>query len=387
MQPEIIFITASTKEATGVDNLLDISPRRTKTWLRERLTPSAWVRMMGEGLVGDYSAKMDILREVDDNIHEWTKDLDFIGSELDKALKASRIVDVGILLKDLNDRLRKVSIEGIRVEEVAEEALHQFDKEDQEYVFNKGAGIIDDLKRRWVSNKLETSKRKLRGRALKSIIDFAKSIVKAVDSQLNLMSKARAGGDIGKYIDALHKIGELQKRFQEKFFPIYDEYLKDIVDESFAMSKKDIKEESKEDPSVVPINTPTVEVKSPAEEPTLDLLNRKLPNLEAPAKEVATEEPQEIIIEETSPIVDEEKMPESVQGPLDEEKEEDTTKKALERMRLKEKHANFLNSLAKLAEVDHKEAVQFMFSYAKKIAAQDPQTSWKLLAVAEGFVE
>jgi len=63
-QNEISLIT---KEAAGM-----------KTWLREKLSPTRWI---GEGLIGDYKQKMEILRYVDDRIYELTKNLSNTFSE------------------------------------------------------------------------------------------------------------------------------------------------------------------------------------------------------------------------------------------------------------------------------------------------------------------
>ena len=108
-----------------------------------------WTRMkrwMGERVSGSYKEKMDILRKQDDAIRVWAKDLNKIVSLMNKYLKQSKMVELGYLLDTLNRRLIQIGIFGKEVQDISEQAKHQFDVQHDlkslQRQFGKEAGIF-----------------------------------------------------------------------------------------------------------------------------------------------------------------------------------------------------------------------------------------------------
>ena len=240
-----------------------------KTWLREKLLPSGWTRGIGEGLIGDYKEKMEVLRYVDDRIYEWMDDIDDRYKAMQAALKGNRLVDLALLLADFNGLLKQVNNAGKEVKQLNETALTEFDvgekdefgnytgysgkftPEQMEEAFRADGGIISeagyisDLKRKWVANKLQNETRKKRGAALNKFLASLKVLIGRVKICLDKMSQFRAAGDIGKYTDQLRVIEKEQKNFEGQFFPIYKTYLKPLVDRVIAEEKARNKENDK----------------------------------------------------------------------------------------------------------------------------------------------
>jgi hypothetical protein len=242
-------ISLITKEAAGM-----------KTWMREKLLPSGWTRGIGEGLIGDYKEKMEVLRYVDDRIYEWMDDIDDRYKAMQAALKGNRLVDLALLLADFNGKLKQVNSAGKEIEQLSQEALTEFDIGDENTYANQftpeqmeqafkaddgiisEAGYISDLKRKWVAKKLQDKARKDRSLALNRFLANLKVLIGRVKISLDKMSQFRASGDIGKYTDQLRVIEKEQKNFESQFFPIYKTYLKPLVDRVIAQEKARNKE-------------------------------------------------------------------------------------------------------------------------------------------------
>lgn len=236
-QKDIIIITAAGKG----------------TWLRERLTPSAWIRMFGEGMISGYKEKMEKLREVDDRIYDWLKDLDKIAKQMRKAAKAARYVDVAILLAQINKRLQEVKAAGKEVKTWTDEEVLPFELEhkeelpseklfaDDEDILTAEAGLTD-LKRKWVARRLETEMRRQRKLAIKDLLEKTEKIVDFAQGHMSALSKARASGDIASYIRILNDISKAQTEFQNQFMPIYRKHLEPLVQK--AMEEKNKLEEA-----------------------------------------------------------------------------------------------------------------------------------------------
>ena len=232
-----------------------------KTWLREKLSPSSWIRGIGEGLIGDYKEKMNLLRYVDDRIFEWMEDVDDRYKQMQAALKGNRFVDLALLLADFNNRLKKIEIAGKHVKKLNEKALEEFEENNEyakqftpegiEDTFKADDGIVSeagyfsDLKRKYVMKKLQGEERKKRFLALSKFLADLKTLILRVKESLNLMSKARASGEIGQYIDRLKVVEKEQNNFEKMFFPIYNTYLKSIVDRVVEKEKQRNKENEK----------------------------------------------------------------------------------------------------------------------------------------------
>lgn len=225
-------------------------------WVRKRLpSPSKLVRWLGEGMFGDYAEKMELLREVDDRIQEWVDDFKTIGKKLDKAVKADRILEAAILLRQVDIRFKKIQQEGKRIKDVSEKALVEYESNlpgkgvhlpsDLGVKVLKEAGIWDNLKRKWLSSRLEDSAgfRKERKLALQTLVKDIELITKTVQYYLREMESSRHSGKIGKYVSNLAKVEEQQGRFLAKYQPIHDKYLKAYLERHDEDVKKKEEEE------------------------------------------------------------------------------------------------------------------------------------------------
>lgn len=440
-QNEIIIITA----AGG------------KTWLKERFMPSSWVRMFGEGLIGDYAKKMDTLRDVDDRIHEWTKDLGALTKEMRQALRGSRFIDVAILLGRLNKKLKNVHEAGKEVKKIEEGALRDFERKhdlnipddilgtESESGLTTEAGFLSDLKRKWIAKKFETAQKQKRTIALNSLVDRAERLAKSVRSHVNNLGTARASGDIGRYVDHLKQISLEQKEFQSMFVPIYNLYLKPVVDEAIR-ERKDLelekeeflkKNKSEEEARLaelglnVPAEEKPTEEKAVSEDemgpvirvkPPVGLGERIAPvELEAPEVGVESETLSEVLPVEHRPSAfsvhgPSEHKPEAFQGiptkitpelalppvSIEEKKKRTSRKKAppttpavpttadmeMNKIITKHNHAKFIMELVKASEQEDPYLLAAMLSkYAEQIEDEDLQKSLELLAISEGILD
>jgi hypothetical protein len=231
MQQDIIIITAAGR----------------KTWLREKLTPSAWIRMFGEGVMGGYKEKMEVLRRVDDAIFEWLKDLHKFSKEMRRAAKAARYIDVAILLSKINGRLQAVKDTAPSVKKLTEEETLPFELHHKEEL-PSGALFADDSDdemvsqanfsnwmgktdwgRNWIAKRLENQVRADRRKAVDELVTRTEQVVSNVQAKLEELSKARAAGNIGAYVSALNDISREQAAFKSFFEPIYKKNLEPLV--------------------------------------------------------------------------------------------------------------------------------------------------------------
>ncbi len=232
----------------NLNNIIIITAAGNSSWAREHLSPSSWVRMFGEGLIGDYKTKMNMLRVVDEKIASWLGNLNSLVKNMESALASNRLVDLAILLGELNQKLKNTVLAGKEVEKVHQQALDKFDEESNNHLPEDLSGKLaqagwwSDLKRKYVSNKFDDDYREKRKLALRKLVDLSRETVNNVNLSLRDLGKARASGNLGNYINVLRDISIEQKRFHSIFFPIYIQYLEPVV--------KRIEEKRKEEKSL-----------------------------------------------------------------------------------------------------------------------------------------
>lgn len=275
------------------DEIIVITAAGTGTWLREKFTPSGLVRMMGEGIFSDYKEKMNLLREVDNNIYEWAKELDDKVKEARKAAKDRRYVDVAVILGQLNNRLNSIRNEQKRVQEVADEAIKEFELKHNKYPIPEGgqviqAGWFDDKKREWMLRRFENKAREQRRLAVNTLIDSTAVTVNNVKAYVKELGKARASGDIGKYLSILKDISLEQQKFLGKFRPVYNAHLQPLVEAAYkaqqeaaeqqmqAMPKGEVPADPPPPAEIPDFSGPRPEAK-PAAKPVVDLGPLELP--------------------------------------------------------------------------------------------------------------
>lgn len=276
------------------------------------------VRWMAESLIGDYKEKMEILRQVDDNINLWVEGLEVAIKDMEKALKAKRIVDVYQVAHYINVNLEKIDQSIKKVNELSEEALEEFSLgEDEQRLsqsdfdkYHSDINVADDLmatagvldfferkKREWVAEKLKTKKYNEWIKKIESFFQTSKKIIEQLKSNLEIVGKYRRSGDIGKYLDQMsgkNGVAALQQQFFKAYSKTYYEALEplfkkhNVLKEDGAVSQET--SSSQEEPYIPVtegelINLPKEEVKQ-----TPDTLLPSQPSQNQPSAEVKTPE-------------------------------------------------------------------------------------------------
>lgn len=289
------------------NEIIIITAARPGLWMRERFSPSAIKRWLGESFYKDYGKTMKKLRQIDDAIYEWVKDIEQLNKELKERRKQpgpmtdSRVVDIARMLGAINRRFKKINRAGDILEEMNEEYLEQFEdkfkmelpegsfhepgKEEMEDVeklrqpaaddeMYAEAGFWDDLKDKWISKKRETKQSKNRRKAIDGLIGKADSLVKTLKRTLKSLTKARSSGNVGEYLDTLNTISEEQQSFENQFVEVYNTYVKEHVDQM-------LEEEGAPD-TVVDPQTGEVEAPATIEEEMVEEMGGTLEGDEAP---------------------------------------------------------------------------------------------------------
>lgn len=233
----------------NTDDIIIITAARPWQWVREKFNVG---RGLTEKWVEGYKEKMEALRAMDDKIYEWSKEFYSLIKEVKKAFKAGRIVDLSVLLVQLNNKLKGVEEISKEFEkeyrnlilelEGESELLSPANKELKEFherltkkneallTLIAQGGVLSDWARRRVLKRIESKKRRERDSALRSLISNAERIANSIKTYLSNMSSARVGGNIGEYMDNIEKISRKQSEFEDRFIPIYREYLQPTVE-------------------------------------------------------------------------------------------------------------------------------------------------------------
>lgn len=386
----------------------------TSSWIRETLSPSSWVRMFGESLIGGYKEKMNSLRHIDSGIAIWLKDLDGMVKEMRQAAKNSRYIDVAILLSKLDKRLTAVREAGKEIKQLTDEEILPFELEHKKelpggQLFNADdglsseAGAFDDMKRRWVAQRLETQMREQRKIAINSLIDKASQLVNNIKDKYNDLGKARASGNIKAYVDTLASVAVAQREFQNDFTPIYRKYLHPLVERAQEERKKLQEEEAKkteikelvskefENPEKETVIAPQTSKDLTPEQTWKNapgvsdwILNQKqpekpvIPIVTEPAITKAKKQKKSKAPEEVKPIVESTPTATAVEQPKVAE---------LNSIIFKNSNANFISELIKESRSDDPYILSAMLiKYAETIEEIDLEKSLKLLAIAEGIL-
>lgn len=207
---------------------------KSKRWLSENLAPGRWI---AEQVSPEYSQQMDVLREVHDQVENWTKDLSNALDRAQDARKLGKPLDSIFWLGQINNRLKLVADEKEKLQDIQERHLEKYFEEHEETIpedyFETGkhriveAGVLDDLGRQlatWKFQKAHKNRLKEQDVALKKLLSLAKSVVGRTYSLLKDMSSALGNGDISHYLQALEKVSKQQSNFESEFRAIYNEH-------------------------------------------------------------------------------------------------------------------------------------------------------------------
>lgn len=389
-----------------------ITAAGTGTWLRERFTPSGLKRKLYEAWVPEYAEKMDLLREIDDRIYEWTQDLENLVKASNKAFAAGRMVDIAIHLATLNSKLKGINEIGKEVTKPnfleIEKALKEMDTSSDlpldPSLFDFGdkkqvhAGWWDDLKKKWVSERFRAEFIRKRKLALKHIINSANVVVEKVRLILDQMHRNRAQGDIEGYIKNLQNVSKQQLTFETNFKPVYREYLKPLVDEVLSQQKETEEHWQKEQESkivpqeeVIPLQ-PESPLKKPEEvSPESDSVEVQFsepkPLSEPPTTPMPIASPVPSASEPPKMRIEPKSEPEPITEPVVSEDIE-TEPQTMRSEKMKQSHQQFFKRMLKLAKLDDPYLLSLgLLKYAEEIEDQDLETSLKLTALAEGILD
>jgi hypothetical protein len=247
------------------DEIIIITAARPGLWMRERFSPSAIKRWLGETFYKDYGKTMEKLRQIDDAIYGWIKDIEDLNKQLKERYKMpghmddKRVVDIARLLGAINRRFKKIDRAGDILEEMTESHLKEFEESfpielpegkfhettqkemeeveklrDADDLMFAEAGFWDDLKQKWLTRKMETSSAKARREAIKGLVGKADNLVKRLKGMLKGLGKARSSGNVGEYLSTLNTISEEQQTFENSFVEVYESYVKEHVDKMLA---------------------------------------------------------------------------------------------------------------------------------------------------------
>lgn len=401
--------------------------------VRESVAPLRWVN---EKLFSGYGSQMEQLREVDELISHWTRDLDNVLDQARDARKQGRYLDVFYWLNQINGRLQLAEEAAKDFVDVNQEQFDEFfgksrhglqpdyfsklqaeditdpNQEFEETVaalvndeLKKTAGMFQDMGEKFTTWKMERLYRKRlqeMKRAMDSLLGEAARTVGHVDALLARMSKARANGDISTYLDSLGKISALQGKFETSFKKTYDtKGFKEMVQRMRDRAQRKEKETSAPTPVVENSEQPTVpDLVAPAppaesyQEPmvhTPEMFQSApapavLPN---PAPTPAKSLIEDVSVPETSgtlPIEEPESVaPEPEPFPLITQPAH--KKSEVESAMLKLAHSQFFEELEKTAKTSSAFLMAAMIiKYSEQLEEIDPETSLELLAVAEGIL-
>lgn len=400
------------------------SMERGRRYLSE-ISPSRWV---AEQAFPGYKEQMVVLRQVDDQIKEWTKDLSDALDRAQDAKKYGKPLDVLFWLGQINNRLKLVSNKKKDLAAVQEEPFEEYFGETEYGIpddyFQTGenkiveAGVVQDVKR-WVgTRKLRELHRKRfleQERALVKLLNLAKSTVNRTYSLLNEMSKARGSGDIDNYIKLLEKVSEQQGRFENEFQSIYERNFVDMVSRIKERKKQEeeratkIKEEAeqREKERLERAGLTATEI-APQPVPITETIpstvqmepSKEVPSLDIPTPTVKEREPESSVIFDVSAPSSQDLPISSVPDTTVDEDEEfgpitlaDPTVRSpryatqMGQIIIKMNHARFYDELKKAStKNDPYLLAAMMLKYSEMIDEVDPQTSLELLSVAEGIL-
>ena len=381
-----------------------------ENWKKEKVAVAGIRRMLSEWMSSGYKEKMTRLRDVDESIREWAKILKSTVRELKIAFRAGRIIDVAILFGQLNRRIKSLVEAGEDVKNLYEEALSEFEGEHElsdfdvlkEFDKKEAAGFIGDLARKYIGSKFYGKEIRERNMAVRRLIAKAEHVYKTIETYLDEMRSAKNRGDIGRYVDMLKNISDKQKEFETSFVPVYDKYLRKSVDRIMAKQKEEVKGPEAAVEKTVPMEAVMPEggvVGNKAEE---------VPFMPAPETSLAptmqregppfTEKP-EVGIESSPPTpatkpprqpepLSEEGAPDTEANPEDEPAPPTMRSRSFTGVEMdeitKEAHETFIKGLASFD--DPRKMALAILKYAELIEDDDLETSFRLMAIAEGII-
>ncbi len=214
--------------------------------LKEKLTPSGWKRMLGEGLSSSFKERMELLREADKAMREEAGSLKGNLKNVNNAFKENRFVDVAHWVAEIDQTVQKLSSYSKAVTDLEDADLHEYYTRTQDAdifkdYFGKKAEIkivikkqadLSDFFNKMLGNSFEkTYWKRIKERKLgvQSLVKQTERIVNTVLVSLKKMGDARATGNIGGWIAEVERISKASVQFHEYFKTIYEKHIADLA--------------------------------------------------------------------------------------------------------------------------------------------------------------
>lgn len=380
---------------------------------------------------------MDNLREVDDQIQNWTHDLDNCLEKAEEAKKEGRPLDVIFWLSQINNRLNLVANKSKELHNIQDEDLAEFYGKSeygvQEDYFTSGegklveAGLLDGLGRRitnWKMQQVYRKKLDAQNKAIDKLLRLASALVDKTENRLAVMSAARAKGDIARYMAAISDISISQATFEKTFRGIYAAQFSSLT-EILKKREQQLQQESVQDQVQEQVQAPTQEkipetvnepipmtvdepvpmtvdepvskaVEAPKtmnEGPIPEAFDQSFEAPEQPATQPGSMGVSPLVVDVSpqyseTPIVEVEK-PKAKGKKKSKEEEQPATQRSseVEKMINKKNHLMFYKQLEKAAKQENPHLLAMMLSkYSEMIEVADPEVSDELLTLAETIV-
>lgn len=437
------------KDAGGIKRYLNDAYKNVRDnyrGVREKLNPGRWI---SEKVFSGFAEQMENLREVDDQIQNWTHDLDNCLDKAEQAKSEGRPLDVVFWLSQINNRLNLVSNKSKELHNLQDDDLAEFYSDSEHGVqddyFTSGegklveAGLLDGLGRKitnWKMQQMYRKKLDAQNKAIDKLLSFATSLVDKVENRLGIMSVARGKGDIARYMAAISDISTSQAVFEKTFRGIYASHFSKLT-EALKRREVQLKEESAQEPTQEKIPETMNEQIPVTVDDAVPATMNQAPSPEAfeqfktPEQSSTTESKFDMYPEQpvtnpgsqgVSPLKDEydpslildvspqysETPSGEVQGPIQEIPVEVSKPKAVktktkkktedappatsrsgevDQMINKKNHLMFYKQLEKAAKQENPHLLAMMMSkYSEMIEEIDPETSDELLTLAETIV-
>ena len=235
------------------NEIIIITAARPGVWMREKLRPSGWGRAITETFNSDYREFMTDLRNIDDEIYQWVKDIKAEGKRARRAFKAKKYIDVAILLAKINQKFNDIKTKSDEIKSRRDELLTDIETKDYSEELSKElfegigqqkkeAGLKDwweSKKREWAISKLDRNYQAEKKVAVRKLLGILDIVTAKISDFAKDLGKARARGDVHNYINILRQVSAQQNKFQSLLNDTYDKYLRRDVEAVLQKQEED----------------------------------------------------------------------------------------------------------------------------------------------------
>lgn len=183
-------------------------------------------RRMSETFMSEYGERMKELRETDDRVRIWVKDLEDKVDEAKTLANKFLYLDAIDSLYEIKNALYFTAKEGKKLKDISDKQfvrnISVGDRPGRNYLqYDEGrlkeAGMFSDMMARRQMRKIYGPRFKQYDAAIKKLIASAETTVQAVQDELDKMESFRIGGKIEPYLASMQQISRLQMRFAGTF--------------------------------------------------------------------------------------------------------------------------------------------------------------------------